>query len=154
MADLIIDQLINIPLFDNLKGDDLTTIAPYMNMSQAKKGDVIFVEGDKGDYICFVVVGALKVVKATGGGGEVTLSTLPKGRSIGEMSVIDDYPRSATVIADQDSSMVILPRSGFEQILEQHPVIGVKLLMGLTRLLSLNLRKTSSRLADYMLPLG
>ncbi len=82
------------------------------------------------------------------------LATLTKGRSIGEMAVIDDFPRSATVRARTKGTLVLLTRQGFEVILEQHPGIGVKILKGISRLLSQNLRKTSSRLVDYMLPLS
>ena len=87
-------------------------------------------------------------------GKQVTLTALGKGRSIGEMAVIDDFPRSATVKARTKATLVILTRANFEKILDEHSKIGVKILKGISRLLSMNLRKTSSRLADYMLPLS
>jgi CRP-like cAMP-binding protein len=69
------------------------------------------------------------------------------------MSVIDKTPRSATVKAQSKATMVALTSEGFDLILEQYPKIGIKVMKGITRLLSLNLRKTSSRLADYLLPM-
>lgn len=153
MTEFIIDLLINIPLFDAITADELRLMVPYMNYVEAKAGEVIFSEGDRGDYICFVAEGRLEVLKNNEHGEKVVISTLSKGRSIGEMAVVDDYPRSATVRARTSSVLVTLPRGGFETVLSKHPAIGVKLLKGLARLLSLNMRKTSSRLADYMLPI-
>jgi CRP-like cAMP-binding protein len=150
----LIDILINIPLFDTLDSDELHLVTRHMNLMDVEPREVIFQEGDKGNYVCFVVSGALEVVKGVGTGHQVVIATLGKNRSIGEMAVIDDFPRSATVRAAKKSILLILTREGFDNILDEHPRAGVKILKGLARLLSQNLRKTSSRLADYMLPLS
>ena len=150
----IIDFLIDLPLFDALQGTELTIIARHMNYFELEPGELLFREGDKGDSVCFVVNGALDVYKESAGGGDVVIATIPRRRSIGEMAIIDNTPRSATVKARTDTALVALTQKGFEQVLEEHPKIGIAILKGLSRLLSMNLRKTSSRLADYLLPLG
>jgi len=150
----IIDLLISIPIFDTLDSDELRLATRYMNLMDGKPGEIIFKEGDQGNYVCFVVEGALEVIKGVDTRHQVVIATLGKNRSIGEMAVIDDFPRSATVRAQKPSTLLILTRDGFDSILEEHPRTGVKILKGLARLLSQNLRKTSSRLADYMLPLS
>ncbi|RJR40816.1 MAG: cyclic nucleotide-binding domain-containing protein [Desulfobacteraceae bacterium] len=150
----VIDFLINIPMFDSLSTEELRIVATHMNFMDLNPGEILFKEGEKGDYVCFVAEGSLDVVKKSGKGHFVTLATLTRGRSIGEMAVIDEFPRSATVRACTTAALVILTRKGFEVILEKHPGIGVKILKGISRLLSQNLRKTSSRLADYLLPLS
>ncbi|MEW6263305.1 MAG: cyclic nucleotide-binding domain-containing protein [Thermodesulfobacteriota bacterium] len=153
-ASALIDLLIHIPIFDNLDPQELRLAVKYMNMIQVKAGEIIFKEGDRGDYVCFVSEGALDVIKTSEAGHSVAISSLSKGRSIGEMSILDNYPRSATVRARTNSTLITLSRQSFETIVDEHPRIGVKILQGVARLLSLSLRKTSSRLADYMLPLG
>jgi len=125
-----------------------------MNFMDFDPREVIFKEGDKGDYVCFVTDGSLDVVKKNEVAKDVVIASLGRGRSMGEMAVIDDFPRSATVRARNKTTLIILTRDGFNQILDQHSQIGVKMLKGIARLLSMNLRKTSSRLADYMLPLS
>ena len=154
MTDLIIGFLIYIPIFDKIIADELRLISKYMNVVEADPGEVIFKEGEKGDYVCFVVNGSLDVIKKSETGKNIVISTLSKGRSIGEMSVIDDSPRSATVKARTKSTLVTLSQEKLNIILEEHCSIGVKILKGISRLLSLNMRKTSSRLADYMLPIS
>lgn len=154
MSDLIIGFLIYIPIFDKIIADELRLISKYMNVVEAEPGEIIFKEGEKGDYVCFVVNGSLDVLKKSETGKNIVISTLSKGRSIGEMSVIDDSPRSATVKARTKSTLVTLSQEKLNIILEEHCSIGVKILKGISRLLSLNMRKTSSRLADYMLPIS
>jgi CRP-like cAMP-binding protein len=94
------------------------------------------------------------VVKKSETGESIVISTLSKGDSIGEMAVIDELPRSATVKARTKSTLITLSQDNFNYILAEHSTTGVKVLKGIARLLSMNLRKTSSRLADYMLPLS
>ena len=154
MRDSIIDLLINIPLFDKLKADELRVIVKWMNLIEINKGEILFKEGDKGNYVCFIIEGTLDVIKESVTGESVAITALSKGRSIGEMSVIDDFPRSATIKARTEGKLVILTRKNFELMLEEYPQIGIKILKSISRLLSLNLRKTSSRLADYMLPIS
>lgn len=154
MSQDIIDFLINIPIFDTLNAEELKIIVKYINLIDVNPGEIVFKEGDRGDYVCFVADGTLEVVKESETGKSIVISTLPKGRSIGEMAVIDDFPRSATVRARTKAILVTLSQEKFNYILAEHSSIGVKILKGIARLLSLNLRKTSGRLADYMLPLG
>lgn len=149
----LVDSLSNIPLFDRLNGQELGVLAKYVNVIDVNPGEYIFKEGDKGDYVCFVEKGSLDVMKRSSAGGTAIIATLTRGRSIGEMAVIDNFPRSATIRARTKATLLTLTRSGFDLILEQEPTIGVKILKGISRLLSQNLRRTSSQLADYMLPL-
>jgi CRP-like cAMP-binding protein len=93
----------------------------------------VFEEGDRGDYVCFVVEGSLDVLKKSETGEEILISTLSKGRSIGEMSVIDDLPRSATIKARTKSTLLTLSRENFDYILAEHSTIGVKIIKGSIR---------------------
>lgn len=155
MSQAIIEFLIlNIPILGTLKDKELMVIEKYLNFIELTPGEIVFEEGDRGDYVCFVVEGSLDVLKRSETGKDIVISTLSKGRSIGEMSVIDDLPRSASVRTRTKATLLTLSRENFDYILAEHSRIGVKILKGVARLLCLNLRKTSSRLADYMLPLG
>ena len=151
----IIDFLIlNIPIFSRLRNEELRNVKKYFNLLELIPGETVFEEGDNGDYVCFVVEGSLDVLKKTVKGENVVISTLKKGGSIGEMSVIDQLPRSATIKAKTKATLLTLSQEKLNYILSEHSSIGDKILKGIARLLSMNLRKTSSRLADYMLPLS
>lgn len=150
---LIIDFLSAIPLFGELNEDEIKTIARHMHYLEVEEGELIFEEGEDGDYVCFVVSGTLSVIKESKSGERVTITTLSKGRSIGEMAMIDEFSRSATVIASTDAKLITLKRNGFQLLLDNHPETAIPILKGIARLVSMNLRKTSGQLADLMLPL-
>ncbi|MBU2488842.1 MAG: cyclic nucleotide-binding domain-containing protein [Proteobacteria bacterium] len=149
----IMEALQKVPLFSNLEKPEMEVLSRHMYHYEVHEGDVVFLEGEKGGYMCFVAQGTLDVSKSVPGKGPVVINRVERGQSIGEMSVVDDFPRSANVMAKTDSILVTLSRADFEEILVRHPSLGIRILEGLTRLLSINLRRTSTQLADYMLPL-
>lgn len=150
----LVHFIINLPLFEFLERGELIEVATRMELLDLDPGEVLFNEWDKADFVCFVKSGELDVTKKTGPDSSAAVATLGRGRSIGEMSIINNFPRSSTVIARTRARLAVFPRSAFEDILEKEVAIGVNILKGLANLLSVNLKKASSRLADNMLPMG
>jgi CRP/FNR family transcriptional regulator, cyclic AMP receptor protein len=150
----LVDFIVNLPLFEFLDMEELEEVASRMNFRNLDPGDVLFHEWDKADFVCFIESGELDVTKKNGPDSSDVIATLRRGRSIGEMSIINNFPRSSTLIARSKARLAVFPREGFEDILKKQVEIGVKILKGLATLLSINLKKTSRRLADYMLPIG
>jgi CRP-like cAMP-binding protein len=146
--------ILNLPLFEGLDKHELGIVAAKMTFRVLKAGETLFNEWDRADYICFVESGSLDVLKKSGPDSYDVLSNLKRGRSIAEMSIIENFPRPYTVIAHTDVRLAIFSRESFESILVDHPPIAINLLKGLARLLSQNLKKTSSRITDYNLPMG
>ena len=144
------DLILSLPLFDAFKMDELDTLSRHMNYMEILRGDYLFSEGDKGDYMCFVVRGLLDVLKKTTKGDFRVIARLGKGNTIGEMSIIDKSPRSASVVARQPTVVIILTKKGFDILTQKHPTLGVTLLKKIMRLLSLNMRRTTSKLAEKM----
>ena len=142
--------LINLPIFASFNVDELSVFARHMSFIHLQRGEYLFIEGDQGTFMGFVVSGVLEVQKKAETGENITLARLTKGGSIGEMALIDKSPRSATVIAKQSTTMVTLTDKGFEILAEKYPTLGIKVIQKIARLLSLNMRRTSSKLADLM----
>ncbi len=140
----------NLPIFTSLHVDELTTLAKHMSYIQLQRGEHLFVEGDQGTFMGFVVNGVLEVQKRSETGENITLARLTKGSSIGEMALIDKSTRSATVVAKQAAIMVTLTDRGFDLLAEKYPSLGIKVIRKIARLMSLNMRRTSSKLADLM----
>jgi len=149
----IADSLGDLPLFARLSAAEMQFIVRYMHVFSLETGDTIFEEGEIGNCICFVIEGILDVIKKSMAGNSVVIASLTKGSTIGEMAVIDDFPRSATVRARSEATLVTFTREEFDRILERQPELGIKLLRGIARILSVHLRKTSEKLSDLMLPL-
>lgn len=147
----VTDFFMSVPFFDRINHEEIKVIAKHIAMMDVKKGDILFNESDKGNYLCFIVSGILEViVKKEATGEDVVIATLSKGQSTGEMAIIEDMPRFATIRALDDSKIYILSKSAFELILTKHPHIGIKLLKGVAYVLSNNLRHTSIKLASVM----
>ena len=151
--DQVLSAVSQIPIFDSLKGDECRTLIQHMGYFKAAAGDHLFEEGDDGHHVCFVGSGGLEVLKNVGEEKNVTIATLKKGRSFGEMAMIDKLKRSATVKAQVSTNILVMSRDQFEDILTKYPALGIKILKGIALMLSQNLRKTATRLADYMLPM-
>lgn len=143
--------LINLPIFDSFNVDELSVLAKHMSFIHLQLGEHLFVEGDQGTFMGFVVTGVLEIQKKAETGENIPLARLTKGSSIGEMAIIDKSPRSATVIAKQPTTMVTLTEKGFDLLAEKYPPIGIKVIKKIARLLSLNMRRTTSKLADLMI---
>lgn len=154
MKETITDLLVKIPMFAGLDADELEIIEKHIKLFEIAQGATLFKEGDQGDYVCFVVNGRLEVIKRTITGDEFVLNTLARGQSVGEMSIIDKKPRSATVRAKTEAILFTLKDSDFEVILKDYSEISMKILKGLSLLMSKKLRQTSSRLVSYMVTAG
>jgi CRP-like cAMP-binding protein len=150
MNERLADHLGLIPLFASLTAEELQAIEKYLFFKSVDQGGFVFREGERGDYVCFVALGSLEVIKLNNEAQPVVISRLAKGSSLGEMALLDRLTRSASVRASTPSRLIVLTRESFETILDQHPVIGIKIIKGIAMVLSSNLRKTSDRLAEFM----
>ncbi len=126
-----------IPLFEHLADDELNRMAELTRQRKYPKGSVILFEDDPGDALYVVASGHVKVVLIGEDGREVILATLADGEFFGEMSLIDDKPRSAHVIAIESSNLLVLRRDDFQRCLEETPRIAIGLLKALTKRLRL-----------------
>ena len=116
---------------------------------QHKHWEVELVSYDDGTYACFIVEGQLDVQKDNDG-QPVLIAILSRGRSIGEMAVIDESLRSASVVARSNGKMLLLHRDRFAELIDAQPRIGVLLLLRIARMMSLSLRKTSAAVAELL----
>ena len=151
MKETITDLLVKIPMFAGLDADELEIIEKHIKLLEVEQGATLFQEGDNGEYVCFVVNGRLEVIKRTMAGDDFVLNTLARGQSVGEMSIIDKKSRSATVRAKTEVILLTLTSDDFEKILKDYSEISMKILKGLSLLMSKKLRQTSSRLVSYMI---
>lgn len=145
----LIFALEQIPFFDELTESEMAKLINVMSLYELDPGEILFREGDEGQYVCFVVEGVLEILKKSITGHEIVITTLSHGYSIGEMSMFDRTPRSATVRARDKVTLAVLPQNGFKMILKKFPAIGIKILIGFARFQTENLRKTSNRLNAY-----
>ncbi|EAU55746.1 cyclic nucleotide-binding protein [Mariprofundus ferrooxydans] len=148
LIDEIIEMTGAIPLFDKFDTIEVGALAAHMRITRLDEQQRLFSEGDNSDYMCFVVSGTLELLKESQNGRMVSVSTLSRGRLVGEMALVENFPRHATVIARTPCTLLKITRESFEHILEKRPGIGIAFLQTLSKSLSQNLRRTCGQLAD------
>ncbi len=136
-----------VPLFGQLGPIDLQRVVEVARERSYPKNSVILFEDDPGDALYVVADGQVKVVLIGEDGREVILSVMGTGEFFGEMALIDDEPRSAHVIAMEDSTLVVLRREDFQPILAQVPMIALALLKELSR----RLRRVDEKVGSLVL---
>ena len=147
---LIISKLSKNSLFKDFSSNELEILSNHLTGYKANKGDAIFVEGQKAGYLCIVVDGSLEVVKDTGTGKSRKITDVPAGHLIGEMSLIDGEPHSATAIASEPVLLAALTEQGLTNMVQEYPMLGAKFYREMAILISHRLRDTDAELVNYL----
>jgi CRP/FNR family cyclic AMP-dependent transcriptional regulator len=138
-------------LFQDIKADELHRVLDRTSLREVAAGTVIIQEGEPGDSLFIMAAGEVEITK------QLTLvldEDTPKERVMirlkaedgvyfGEMALLESETRSATVTSLTDCSLLELHQKDFLELIEQHPDMGVKLLLRLAQILSRHLRKTN-----------
>jgi CRP/FNR family transcriptional regulator/CRP/FNR family cyclic AMP-dependent transcriptional regulator len=107
------EVLKRLPIFKNLGQNELASLAERAIRKRFPKESIIVQEDDVGDSLMVILTGRVKVVLNSEEGKEIILSILKDGDFFGEMSLLDGEPRSATVIAMEDSTFLVIQRNDF-----------------------------------------
>lgn len=117
-----------VPIFYNLDREDFLKIADLIQHKSFKKGEIIFSFGDKVDSIIILNEGSAKAYKYTPDGREQILYVFSEGDFFGEQYLLTNRTAEYTVEALQAVNVCMLSKEQFEQLLLQHPNIGIKII--------------------------
>jgi CRP/FNR family transcriptional regulator, cyclic AMP receptor protein len=123
----------NVPMFAKLPEESLRLLAAVVTKCSAPRGTVVMAAGDPIDSLYIVISGRLKVMMSDAEGKEVILSILGSGEVFGEMGVIDDSPRSASVIAIEPCEMLCVNRRDFDRCLAENFDMAQAIMRGLVK---------------------
>jgi CRP-like cAMP-binding protein len=130
----LLETLRKVPILSALKMEHLDMLAKLATTRLFKKGEIIIKQGDPGTGLFVMISGTVSVTaKNRPGLPDTVLSNLGKGEFFGEMSLIDGYPRSATVTATSETQVVELNRWVFLDVLRREPSIAVAMLPALCK---------------------
>jgi serine/threonine protein phosphatase PrpC len=130
-----------IPIFAHLTYNELVKVVGLTQLVKVKGGETFIREGEPGDELYVVLAGEVSVVK---GGQHIT--ALKAGAHLGEMALIDNAMRSATIVAASDCNLLAMRRDEFFSVIRTEPVIATKLLWSFVQVLSGRLRETNEAL--------
>jgi len=143
----LLDLRDDLKIFTSLDEGELKLLAGEFEQKHCPAGSVLFTENEPGDYIGLILSGSFEVKKTTEFmGKQIVLAVLSRGSSLGELSIIDEKPRSATMVAIEDSELLILRRDVLNDFIECHPHIGIKIMREINRILAIRLREAIKRI--------
>jgi CRP-like cAMP-binding protein len=138
----------SVPIFAGLDAAAADALERLCDTRTYQEGSVILSEDEPGEALFVLVRGKVKVVLYGESGREVILSTFARaGEVFGEMALLDDAPRSATVAAMEPSTLLVLSRTDFRAQVDRHPSIALEVMTELSR----RLRRADAIIGDLAL---
>ena len=139
-----LDLIRRVPLFSMLTESQAISVAEAVVKRRFKRGEAIVEQGKKSNALFILLNGRARVVTADSRGREVILATLQPGDHIGEMSLIDNEPHSATVRAEVQTDVLMLGRVEFARCLPENTSMAYAVMRGLVQRLRHADRKIES----------
>ena len=128
-----LESLRRVALFSQVCDEDLESIASHLIERRFPKNATIVEEGLPGDYMYLLLEGRVKVAKLSTDGREKILDFLESGAFFGEMALVDQAPRSASVKALTDVCLLALSRADFLGLLRKNPEPALAVIQELSR---------------------
>jgi CRP-like cAMP-binding protein len=123
------------PLLDGVNADDLAVLESSCKWRRYQMGERVFERGSDGREVFFVVEGAVNVTSFAKTGREVTFAKAGAGDVVGELAAIDGGPRSASVVAVEDSLLAVLPSQVFVDLIKRNGEVALRLLVRLAAII-------------------
>ena len=134
----------SVPLFSSLPDEQLRMLVPVVARRSAPRSSTIMAAGDQIDSLYIVISGRLKVMMGDADGKEVILSLIGPGEFFGEMGLIDDSPRSASVVTIEPCELLSITKRDFNKCLAENFEMSMAVMRGLVRRLREADRKIGS----------
>lgn len=144
----ITESLKTFPMFQNVEESDLKELSKLLTVQTFPAGKVIIKEGTEGDTMYLLTDGVVDILKTTAFGDEYVTASVSSEYScvFGEMALIDNAPRSATVRANTECKTLMISKKDFQAYCRQYPRVGCELLFIISTTLVRNLRKENENL--------
>lgn len=120
--------LMTMPFFSDLTDDELHVIAKFLKKKNYKLGETVFRENEEGSSLYVIKKGEVKACKTAPDGELMTLTLMKDGDIFGEMSFLEERPRSATIVAVSNIEVYYLERDDFEKLVDKYPRMVYKIL--------------------------
>ena len=139
-----LDLIRRVPLFSMLTASQAEAVADAVVKRRFRRGELIVEHGKKSNALFILLTGRARVVTSDNRGREVILATMQPGDYIGEMSLIDNEPHSATVRAEVQTDVLVLGRVEFARCLPENTSMAYAIMKGLVQRLRHADRKIES----------
>lgn len=145
-------MLVTPSAFADLTLADAMRVVSYMKPKRIKAGTAFIEEGEvrQNDYMLLVLEGDIAVESDVPGLNEsIVVNVIGPGNLIGEMGMLDGSPRSARCTANTDIAAAVLSRTALMRLLRDHPGVGSRLLLAISKRMADRLRETTRKLRTF-----
>lgn len=142
----VVDALGRIHLFEGIAQEGLERIGSIAREVRRGPGEVIFREGDSSGELYLILEGKVRIAREVPGMGEEALAVLGPGDAFGEMSLIDDFPRSADARVHERCRLLVIDKDAVEDLLFLDKELAYELLWNFVKILSARLRDTNDKM--------
>jgi CRP/FNR family transcriptional regulator, cyclic AMP receptor protein len=139
-----LDLIRRVPLFAQLTPEQAQSLAGAVEKKRFKRSECLVAQGKHSNTLFIILSGRARVVINDNKGREVILATLRTGDCVGEMSIIDEEPHSATVLAESQTDVLVLGRDEFLRCLRENTSIAEAVMRGLVQRLRHSTQKIGS----------
>jgi CRP-like cAMP-binding protein len=146
----VIKFLLETPLFEDLDSAELGEVVRVMQIQRVRPQHAIFKEGEEGDAWFVIYSGEADVEKRDPFRPKRKVATLGAHACLGEMAVLDDSSRSASVVARTDVTLFRFPSVPFQDLLEENNLAAYKLVHAMARTLCARQRRINQQLTDMI----
>jgi len=136
-----------VSLFEGLPEEDIKALSDLATVRTFSKNTIIISEGDNSDSMYVVLSGKVKVFLSDDEGKEIIINILKEGDYFGELALLDESPRSASVMTLGESKLAVLSKTAFDECLKANPQIALQVIKGL----SLRLRNLTDNVKSLAL---
>lgn len=140
-------SLRRIKMLADVDDSMLASLLPYVEIVEVAPFGTVVNRGDHGDALFMVLEGELRA-RVMIDGRETTLSTMSVGDCFGELSIVDQGPRSADVVANQPSVLVKVSEGALRKMFAEAPALAAPFMFALTRVIAQRVRATTKRYED------
>jgi CRP/FNR family cyclic AMP-dependent transcriptional regulator len=153
-----LDVLLQVPLFAGMSEDQVAELIDQAGLRSYRANTVVMQKGDEATALYVLLSGHVKVFASDESGKEIVLNELGPGDYLGELALIEDSTRTASVITVEPSRFLVIPKASFEAFLISRPAVALHLLGALAARIRklteeverLALRDVYSRLVDTL----
>lgn len=134
--------------FKGMNEEEMKNVLSYAVLNNYPKDTTVITEGEPIEKLSIIFSGQFKIVKSISPENKKIITTIGDGETYGEMSFFDNMPPCVSVMSLEDSKVLEIEEDGFNELIKNHPHLGLKILIQLMHISSMRIRALNEQIAS------
>lgn len=144
------DILDDCPWSRAFSWEQVQCFAGYLRLYRVAAGRTLFREGDHDAFLTIIVSGSLEIHKHDMAEQDRRVAIVGKGKMVGEMSLLDGGARSASAVAAEEATLLVLTKAAYDQLAAEKPTMALDLTLAIASAIAQLLRQTTGTLVEHL----